>query len=125
MKKAISILAIISVGMSLISCKTFYDKRTYIESFKLDVTNYCLSEGMQSKAYDSIVFQNDASFTYDGLIGPNYYKIDSIGRSEGRKIPRTPIEDLEKKKLIHSHCLQYYKSKELHILAKKYYRNKL
>lgn len=109
-----------------VSCRTFLSKKEYIESFKLDVTHYCISEGMQSKLYDSIVFKNDASFRYDGLIGPEYYKIDSLGRSEGRKIPKTPIMDLGKEKLIYAHCLQYYKSKELNNIAKKWWKkNKL
>lgn len=110
----------------LMSCKTQYNKEAYIEAFKLSVTRSCLSEGMNSKYYDSIVFQNDASFSYEALAGPENYKIDSIGRSEGKKISRTPIEDLGRKKLIHSRCLEYYKSKELDKLSKDWWRkNKL
>lgn len=110
---------------SLVSCGTLYHKKAPIEAFKQSVTYSCISEGMQSEKYDSIVLKNDASFSYDGLMGSNFYKIDSIGRSEGKNIPRTPLEDLGKKKLIHNHCLQFYKSKKLEIIAEKWYKNKL
>jgi hypothetical protein len=118
-------LKLICTAFLLTSCTTIYDKKASIEAFKQSVTYSCISEGMQNKKYDSIVLKNDASFSYDGLMGSNFYKIDSIGRSEGKKIPRTPLEDLGKKKIIHSHCLQFYKSKELDEIAKKWYKNKL
>lgn len=126
MRKIFLISLVIVVSNTFSSCKTILDKDTYIEAFKLSVTNSCISEGMDNKTYDDIVFQNDASFSYDALAGPDNYKIDSVGRSEGKKIPRTPIEDLGKKKLIHSHCLKFYKSKELDKIAKDWWRkNKL
>ena len=112
--------------LTLTSCKIQYNKKAYIEAYKLTATYSCLSEGMESKLYDSIVLKNDASFSYDVLAGPNNYKIDSVGRSQGKKIPRTPLKDLGNKKLIYKHCLQYYKSKELNKLAKKWWKeNKL
>lgn len=121
----IQVLKIISISILLISCSSMNNKKASIEAFKQNVTYSCISEGMQSKKYDSIVFKNDASFSYDGLMGSDFYKIDSIGRSKGKKIPRTPLEDLDKKKLIHSHCLRFYKSKELDKIAEKWYKNKL
>ncbi|WP_144284024.1 hypothetical protein [Chryseobacterium echinoideorum] len=119
------IFKVVIVSLSLISCGTNYTKIKAIEAFKQSVTYSCISEGMENKIYDSIVLEKDASFSYDGLMGANFYKIDSIGRSEGRKITRTPINDLGKKKMIHNRCLKYYKSGELNKLAKKWLRNEL
>lgn len=117
------ILAVIYFIIS-ISCRS-YNNNAIEENFKVNVFYKCVSEGVDNKQFDSILLSKDASFSYDGIMGNDFYKIDSLGIQESKKIPFTPIEDLGKKKLIFNHCLKFYKSRELHILSKKYYKNKL